>query len=178
LKSNVTFVVGGCRSGKTRFAQTLVENRGQSPRIYVATCQPQDEEMLRRVARHQQERANRWRTEEVPIRLDEAILRLRPEAGAILVDCLTLWVSNLMFDENPPEAVLEAADALVRSLDGGGCPVVVVSNEVGTGIVPENRLAREYRDAVGFVNQRLAACADNVVHMVAGIPVAIKGSVA
>jgi adenosylcobinamide kinase/adenosylcobinamide-phosphate guanylyltransferase len=178
LKSKTTFVVGGCKSGKTRFAQHLAESTLLSPRVYVATCRPEDEEMRRRVARHQAERGGRWITEEVPVRLPEALLRLRAEAGVILIDCLTLWVSNLMLSDDTAAAVSAAADELIRSLTPAGCPVVIVSNEVGTGIVPENALARAYRDAVGSVNQRVAACADSVVHMVAGIPVAIKGTVA
>ena len=176
MKPKITFVIGGCRSGKSRFALKLAESLPQTPRVYVATCRPEDEEMRRRVARHQTERGNRWLTEEVPVHLAEAVLKLRAEAGVILVDCLTLWVSNLMLAEGTAAAVAAAADELVGSLTPDGCPVVVVSNEVGTGIVPENALARAYRDAVGSVNQQMAACADTVVHMVAGIPVAIKGT--
>jgi adenosylcobinamide kinase/adenosylcobinamide-phosphate guanylyltransferase len=178
MESNVTFVIGGCKSGKTRFAQYLAESTLHPPRVYVATCRPEDEEMRRRVARHQADRGDRWITEEVPIRLPEALLRLRAEAGVILIDCLTLWVSNLMLSDETAAAVSAAADDLTRSLTPPGCPVVIVSNEVGTGIVPANALARAYRDAVGSVNQQVAARADTVVHMVAGIPVAIKGALA
>jgi adenosylcobinamide kinase/adenosylcobinamide-phosphate guanylyltransferase len=178
LKSKITFVIGGCKSGKTRFAQHLAESMPHAPRVYVATCRPEDEEMRRRVARHQAERGDRWVTEEVPVRLAEVLPRLRAEAGVILIDCLTLWVSNLMLADGTAEEVCARAGDLIRRLTPEGCPVVIVSNEVGTGIVPENALARAYRDAMGSVNQQMAVCADIVVHMVAGIPVAIKGTLA
>jgi adenosylcobinamide kinase/adenosylcobinamide-phosphate guanylyltransferase len=176
LTSKITFVIGGCRSGKSRHALKLAESRQKTPRIYVATCRPEDDEMRRRVAAHQSERGDRWITEEVPIRLGQALSDLRQTAGIVLVDCLTLWVSNLMMASSAPDAVAGATGELVSALGPEGCPVVVVSNEVGAGIVPENRLARRYRDAVGFVNQKVAACADHVVLMVAGIPVAVKGN--
>lgn len=176
MTSKITFIIGGCRSGKSRYALKLAESRPKTPRIYVATCRPEDEEMRRRVAAHQAERGDRWTTEEVPIRLAEALSDLRQSAGIVLVDCLTLWVSNLMLADEGPEALVGAADRLASALGPEGCPVVVVSNEVGAGIVPENRLARQYRDVVGAVNQKVAACADAVVLMVAGIPVAVKGT--
>jgi adenosylcobinamide kinase/adenosylcobinamide-phosphate guanylyltransferase len=176
LTSKITFVIGGCRSGKSRYALTLAEGRQREPRVYVATCRPEDEEMRRRAAAHQAERGDRWITEEVPVHLPEALWSLRQTAGVVLVDCLTLWVSNLMLAAEEPEAASGAAEQLVSALGPEGCPVVVVSNEVGTGIVPENRLARQYRDLVGAVNQKVAACADTVVLMVAGIPVVVKGA--
>ncbi len=177
MTSTITFVTGGCRSGKSSYALILAENLSASPRIYLATCRPQDEEMRNRVARHQADRGDRWVTEEEPLRLPEALSRLRKESGVVLVDCLTLWIANLMLSGAGPDKIEEAAERLVQALSADGCPVVLVSNEVGAGIVPENALARTYRDAVGTVNQRMAACADTVLFMVAGIPLAVKGTV-
>lgn len=176
MTSTVSLVIGGCRSGKSRHALTLAQRRPGAPLVYVATCEPKDAEMRRRVARHQAERGDRWRTVEEPVRLPETLDRWRQQAAVILVDCLTLWVSNLMLAPAGAPSVAEATDRLLKALSQNGCPVILVSNEVGAGIVPENALARDYRDQVGTVNQAVAACAQTVVWMVAGIPVAVKGT--
>ena len=171
-----TFVIGGCRSGKSGHALKLAESYDLNHRMYIATCVPHDEEMHYRVARHQAERGNRWSTIEESLRLPEAIQSNSAPDTVLLVDCLTLWLTNLLMDSDKrePEPVMEPTQRLLQSLENAKGPVILVSNEVGTGIVPENRLARLFRDAAGFVNQSVAAAADTVIWMVAGIPVQVK----
>lgn len=169
----IVLVIGGCRSGKSRYALELAKQIPGERRIFIATCVPKDKEMEMRVAHHKEGRDKSWSTIEVPIRLPEAIIEYSQKSDLILVDCLTLWISNLILDNNDVD-ISEAALRLTRSLKDAQCPVIMVSNEVGTGIVPENRLARLFRDAAGIVNQNVAACSDRVIWMVAGIPVPVK----
>jgi adenosylcobinamide kinase / adenosylcobinamide-phosphate guanylyltransferase len=166
------FVVGGCRSGKSRHALELAETISDIQRIFIATCVPYDEEMKDRVRRHQQDRGSTWITVDAPVELADAILKYSQNARVILADCLTLWMSNLLMGSENMESRVEE---LTKAINQAQCPVIVVSNEVGTGIVPENALARQYRDAIGFANQKVAACVDKVIWMVAGIPVMVKG---
>ena len=166
-------VIGGCRSGKSSHALHLAEQiPGQ--KIFIATCMPQDKEMKQRVLRHQQQRSSAWETLEVPFFLPEAIHKDGTEGHVILVDCLTLWINNLILDDDKPENIDSHIQKLTQSIEKAECPVILVSNEVGTGIVPENKLARLFRDITGFANQKVAACVDSVIWMVAGIPVKIK----
>ncbi len=137
-------------------------------------CIPYDDEMKKRVECHQRERSDDWQTLEVPLKLPEAIQEYSLKSDLILVDCLTLWITNLLMETNNPDSVATAALHLQTALEKARCPVILVSNEVGAGIVPENRLARQFRDAAGQTNQQIAACADRVVWMVAGIPVTVK----
>jgi adenosylcobinamide kinase/adenosylcobinamide-phosphate guanylyltransferase len=172
----ISFVIGGCRSGKSGYALRLAENCRLKHRIYVATCVPHDEEMRYRVERHQAERSHRWSTVEEPIRLADVIRDKSAADTVVLVDCLTLWVTNLVMaaaDRNP-EHFRAPTRQLVESLEESEGPVVLVSNEVGTGIVPENPMARLFRDIAGSVNQGVASVSDTVVWMVAGIPVRVK----
>ncbi len=173
--NKTTFVLGGCRSGKSGHALKLAEETTGSKRLFIATCIPQDEEMKQRVMRHQQDRNKSWDTAEVPLLLPDAINEYGKEANVVLVDCLTLWVSNLLLETDEVEKINKQVTGLTRAVESSGCPVIIVSNEVGTGIVPENRLARMYRDAVGFANQQVAQCCEEVIWMVAGIPVKVKG---
>lgn len=167
------FVIGGCRSGKSSHALHLAEQiPGQ--KIFIATCMPQDKEMEQRVLHHQQQRSSAWETIEVPFFLPEAIHKNGTEGHVILVDCLTLWINNLILDNDKPENIDNHIQKLTQSIETSECPVILVSNEVGTGIVPENKLARLFRDITGFANQKVAACVDQVIWMVAGIPVKIK----
>jgi adenosylcobinamide kinase / adenosylcobinamide-phosphate guanylyltransferase len=166
-------VIGGCRSGKSRHALHLTEQiPGQ--KIFIATCIPQDNEMEERVQRHQQQRSDTWNTIEVPIFLPEAIDTYGIKGNVLLVDCLTLWISNLIMHDEDHTKIDTHITALTRSLEKAECPVILVSNEVGCGIVPENNMARRFRDIAGFTNQKVADCADRVIWMVAGIPVKIK----
>ncbi len=171
----IHFVVGGCKSGKSAHALGLADASGEGRKVFIATCVPRDEEMTLRVRRHQAERDAAWRTVEAPIRLPEAVEEHGKQGTLVLADCLTLWITNLLMEEMADADLLRRVDRLVEVLAAAGGPVILVSNEVGAGIVPENRLARRFRDLVGTVNQRVAAAADRVVWTVAGIPVVIKG---
>jgi adenosylcobinamide kinase/adenosylcobinamide-phosphate guanylyltransferase len=139
--NEITFVIGGCRSGKSRYALELAAKLSQNKKIFIATCLPQDEEMRQRVARHQKDRAKTWITLEVPIDLPEAVAQNSSQGDVILVDCLTLWISNLLTKTQKisEDEVIESVDNLTRALQTVTCPVILVSNEVGTGIVPENQ---------------------------------------
>ena len=168
-----TLVLGGCRSGKSSHALKIAEEI-TGRRIFIATLKPHDEEMQDRVLKHQEERKNRqWITVEEPMFLPSAIAENSKKADVVLVDCLTLWVSNLFMEAQDTD---KAARDLIQAMNTASCPVILVSNEVGTGIVPENPMARQFRDVAGFINQQAAAAADRVVWMVAGIPVSIKGA--
>jgi len=169
------FITGGCRSGKSKHALQTAEKMVAGRKIYIATCVPQDDEMKRRVARHQKERGQNWVTVEEPLHLPEAILENSRKADVILVDCLTLWVNNLLMETDNEKQIEEMLSRLIDTLEKARCPIVLVSNEVGSGIVPENRIARQYRDVMGLVNQAVAKAAGKVIWMVAGIPVTIKG---
>lgn len=168
-EKNIHFILGGCRSGKSRHALELADNAAGRTNIFAATCVPEDEEMKARVLRHQQERGSKWTTVEAPLALPGVIRDHSADADVILVDCLTLWISNLMGRHEHDEAVMDRVKNMAKVLEGAKCPVFLVSNEVGAGIVPENAMARRFRDLAGFVNQHIAACADYVTFMVAGI---------
>jgi adenosylcobinamide kinase/adenosylcobinamide-phosphate guanylyltransferase len=167
-------VIGGCRSGKSRHALDLAVSMAGDKKIFLATCVPQDDEMRLRVANHQKERDDDWETFEAPLHLPEAISHNAQPRTVVLVDCLTLWINNLMMENENIQYADEKIAALIKAVQTADGPVVLVSNEVGTGIVPENKLARAYRDLVGSVNQAVASVVDRVVMMVAGIPVTIK----
>ena len=173
--NKLTFVIGGCRSGKSSHALKIAEDIPGGRKIYIATCVPQDDEMRQRVAKHQRERRENWTTVEEPLLLPEAILEHSSKADVVLVDCLTLWLSNLLMETNDDAQLEEKISRLIDALKKTTCPIILVSNEVGTGIVPENKLARHYRDVTGQANQAVAHCASKVVWMVAGIPVTVKG---
>lgn len=170
----IIFVIGGCRSGKSRQALKTAEGMPGDHKTFIATCIPRDAEMKQRVEQHQKERSLIWRTVEAPVHLPQAIIEQSRPADVLLVDCLTLWISNLMLELEDDRKILAGLPDLTRALQAADCPVVLVSNEVGTGIVPENQLSRRFRDLVGSTNQAIAEQADRVVWMVAGIPVGIK----
>ena len=167
-------IIGGCRSGKSRQALKLAEAISGDRKYFIATCDPRDTEMVDRVKRHQAERKSPWQTIEAPLNITGMIDDIRSRADVILVDCLTLWTSNILLAHPETEDLESWAIDLESSLAREGCPIIMVTNEVGTGIVPENRLARRFRDMAGFLNQRIANCCDQVIWMVAGIPVKIK----
>jgi adenosylcobinamide kinase / adenosylcobinamide-phosphate guanylyltransferase len=171
---SMTFVLGGARSGKTSYALALVEaaaSRAGRPPVMIATARAQDPEMAERIARHRRERGPAWRTIEAPLELAPAIRALRPGEAAA-VDCLTLWLSNLM---HAGSNLAAATDELLAALAATDAEVTVVSNEVGMGVVPENALARTFRDAAGLLNQRVAQQANHAVVMFCGLGVALKG---
>ena len=169
------FVLGGCRSGKSSYALETAQAFSGDKNIFIATCIPQDDEMKTRVARHQKERNRCWKTVEAPRLLPEAIVEYSPKADVIVVDCLTLWISNLLMDSDDPEKIETQIPRLADAVSKSACPMILVSNEVGQGIVPDNKLARQFRDLVGYVNQAVARAADEVIWTVAGIPVKVKG---
>jgi len=164
------FVIGGARSGKSRYAQQRAEATGLTP-VYIATAQAWDEEMRLRIAQHQADRDMSWTTVEAPLLLAEAIATHSAPDRVLLVDCLTLWVSNLLLAEQDIAAVTAGlVEAIARAQ---GC-VMLVSNEVGLGIVPANALARRFRDEAGVVNQRVAACVEEVQFVAAGLNLKMK----
>ncbi len=169
----VALVLGGARSGKSSLAQRLAEGCG-APLLYLATGEPRDEEMAARIARHREERGPAWETQEEPVALSEAISAAQGRYQAVLVDCLTLWLSNLLLQDPDEEALERALEGLLTVLAQTKSPVILVSNEVGLGIVPDNPLARRFRDLAGRLNQRLAALADLVVLVAAGLPLVLK----
>jgi adenosylcobinamide kinase / adenosylcobinamide-phosphate guanylyltransferase len=166
----ITLVLGGARSGKSRYAESLFVPL-PPPWAYVATAEAGDEEMTTRIAAHRERRAPSWKTIETPLELAEAVILCQPMP--ILIDCLTLWLSNLMLAESDIDAEILR---LERALNAALAPIVLVANEVGSGIVPDHPLGRKFRDLQGMLNQRIAARADHVVLMVAGLPLAVKGA--
>jgi adenosylcobinamide kinase/adenosylcobinamide-phosphate guanylyltransferase len=164
-------ILGGARSGKSRYAERLVENAA-SRGTYCATAEAGDAEMTARIAAHQARRGPFWCTVEAPLALASTIAAAGPE-GPVLVDCLTLWLSNLLMAGRQPDA---EAGVLCRALHEAVGPVVLVSNEVGMGLVPETPLGRHFRDAAGRLNQEIAALADRVVFIAAGLPLVLKES--
>jgi adenosylcobinamide kinase/adenosylcobinamide-phosphate guanylyltransferase len=168
-------VLGGARSGKSRYAEHLLQ-QFPPPYVYLATAQALDEEMRRRVGEHQRRRGPQWRTIEAPLDLVGQLQGLQGRGLAVLVDCLTLWLTNLMLQAPDPSTPIEAqVDRLCEVLRGADYPVVLVSNEVGGGIVPENALARAFRDLAGRTNQQVAAACAAVTLVVAGLPLVLKG---
>ena len=165
--NGVTLVLGGARSGKSRYAEGLSATFGH--KIYIATAEPRDEEMQARIAQHKARRGEGWRTIEAPLDLVPALRAIT--SGFVLVDCITLWLSNLLLRDRDLAAEVEA---LCRTLDATTARVVLVSNEVGLGIVPDNALARRFRDEHGLANQRLAEVADDVFFVAAGLPLTLK----
>ncbi|HEY4077918.1 MAG TPA: bifunctional adenosylcobinamide kinase/adenosylcobinamide-phosphate guanylyltransferase [Rhizomicrobium sp.] len=167
--ADVWLILGGARSGKTRRGLALA-NRSSLP-VYIATAEARDEEMRTRIARHREERGPQWRTIEAPLDLRSALTDVDVEGGAILVDCLTLWLSNLMEAGMSPD---DETEHLMESLKPLSSTIIFVSNEVGLGIVPDNALARSFRDAQGRLNQQVAAAADHVEFVAAGLPLTLK----
>jgi adenosylcobinamide kinase / adenosylcobinamide-phosphate guanylyltransferase len=164
-----SLVLGGARSGKSSFAESLCHG----DRHYIATAQAFDDEMRARIAKHQSDRGAHWVTHEVPLELAQSLPDIAVKDRVVLVDCLTLWLSNVMLADRPWRC---AIDELLQALPLCQADLIFVSNEVGLGIVPDNALAREFRDAQGIVNQRVAALADRVVFMAAGLPLMLKGT--
>ncbi len=172
------FVTGGARSGKSLFAEIRTQEFG-AELVYLATAEALDSEMEERVKRHHERRGADWITIEEPIHLSQALARCDGQYRAILVDCVTLWLSNLLFKyedaaENIEERILEDLQRLKSTLHGMVTPVILVSNEVGMGIVPDNSLSRLFRDIAGTTNQALAATADEAHVVISGIPLKLK----
>ena len=168
--SDLTLVLGGARAGKSAFAEGLA--RAWERRVYVATAVVTDDEMAERIASHRARRGADWRTVEEPVELAAAVRRESAPGTCLLVDCLTVWLGNLMHHGRDVDA---ACEALLTSLAAAVGPVVLVANEVGLGIVPDNAMARGFRDHAGRLNQAVARLAGRVYFVSAGIPLTLKG---
>jgi adenosylcobinamide kinase/adenosylcobinamide-phosphate guanylyltransferase len=173
ISRDTTLVLGGARSGKSAFAERLVAATAGT-RIYLATATAGDEEMRERIAHHRARRGDGWRTVEEPLALVETIAREDRSGNAILVDCLTLWLSNLMHASGDPDTEARQLAALLRE---ASAKIVLVSNEVGLGLVPETPLGRAFRDAQGRLNQIIGAAVTNVAFIAAGLPIWLKQQV-
>lgn len=169
----LALILGGARSGKSRYALELADNF-PPPRLYLATAEAGDEEMRVRIAQHRRDRGLEWETREVPLDLAGALAPTHGRYGVILADCLTLWLSNWLIRGTAAPALEEILRQLLTAATKGGTPLILVSNEVGWGIVPDNPLAREFRDWAGRLHQMLANAADQVVLLVAGLPLTLK----
>ncbi|WP_142849223.1 bifunctional adenosylcobinamide kinase/adenosylcobinamide-phosphate guanylyltransferase [Telmatospirillum sp. J64-1] len=164
----LTLILGGARSGKSTHAEALI---GERQAVYLATGQAFDAEMAERIRLHRARRGANWRTAEEPMALAEALRRFSRPDLPVLVDCLTLWLSNLLLAERDIPSEIDRLAETLPQLPG---PVILVANEVGLGIVPENKLARAFRDHAGILNQRIAALASRVVFVAAGLPMILK----
>jgi len=165
----LTLVLGGAASGKSRHAEKLITDTGLRP-VYIATAQPFDDEMRAKISRHREQRGPAWQTHEAPVDLAPALGACDANA-AVLIDCATLWLTNLVLSEHDIDA---ASDALWSALGQTPASVVIVSNEVGQGIVPDNALSRRFRNAQGRLNQQIADRADRVDAVMAGLPLRLK----
>jgi len=170
----IELFIGGCRSGKSRAALERADQIKAGRKLFVATCQPLDAEMRIRIERHKAERDRRWETLEEPLEIAALISRHSEAQTVILVDCLTLWLTNLILGNTDDAAMQTRIDSLAASLSAASGPVLLVANEVGLGIVPENAMSRRFRDWAGSLNQKMAQCAQRVIWTVAGIPIPIK----
>ena len=172
MHSQIILVTGAARSGKSGYAEQRCGKMGDR-RLYIATAEAKDEEMAERIAEHQNQRGKEWITIEEPLALTEALTGQRGKIDCALVDCLTLWISNLLIARDGTYA-MEKVEQLLEILPRLDFSALFVANEVGWGIVPDNPLARKFRDLTGWTNQRIAQTADEVILMVAGIPMIVK----
>jgi adenosylcobinamide kinase/adenosylcobinamide-phosphate guanylyltransferase len=171
VTSRIVVVTGGARSGKSRFAERRLRELADPPYRYVATAEALDDEMAARIAHHRAARGDGWATVEAPLDPAAALGRGRP----VLLDCITLWLSNLLLREKlTDQSISSLVDALAVAARAAAAPVVLVTNEVGAGIVPEHPLGRRFRDLAGQANQRLAAHADEVTLVACGLPLRLK----
>ena len=170
----ITLITGGARSGKSGYAiERALAYRG-SRRVFIATAQALDDEMRARIEHHRAARPPEFQTVEEPLNVAAALTRLGDRADVVVLDCLTLWVSNLMALHANDSAVLNGVDALATALRAGAWASVIVTDEVGAGIVPDNPAARRFRDLLGWTNQKVAKVAEEVIMMVAGLPLRVK----
>lgn len=172
MKKQVVLITGGARSGKSLYAEERAREAG-ARRLYLATAEAGDDEMARRIAEHRERRGEEWMTIEEPTEISRALVRHRGGIDCALVDCLTLWLSNLLLRQDAGAAT-KKLDELIDALKLLDFHVFFVTNELGSGVVPDNPLARQFRDLVGRANQRIAEAADEVVLMVAGLPMIVK----
>ena len=167
-------ITGGCRSGKSRFALDYA-NQHFSKKLFLATCEALDEEMAQRIAHHKKMRSPEWETIEEPVEIVDKIRRYGDEVEVILLDCITLWLSNLLMRGKGDSEIMKEISALIDTLQEKQTSLIFVSNEVGMGIVPADPLSRRFRDLSGMTNQKIAEAADTAIFMVSGIPIFLKG---
>jgi adenosylcobinamide kinase/adenosylcobinamide-phosphate guanylyltransferase len=174
MGEKIIFITGGCRSGKSRYALDYA-NRHFSKKLYFATCEVIDEEMAQRVEQHRKMRGPEWQTIEEPLEIVEKLEDYWDRADVILLDCITLWLSNLLMKWDKDSKIMNEVERLVDHVKYSATPLMIVSNEVGMGIVPADPLSRRFRDLSGTINQRIAEVANTVILMVSGIPIFLKG---
>ncbi|MGB9697961.1 MAG: bifunctional adenosylcobinamide kinase/adenosylcobinamide-phosphate guanylyltransferase [Thermodesulfobacteriota bacterium] len=174
MPKKIVFITGGVRSGKSQFALQIGKEY-PGPKAYLATAQALDKEMAQRIKRHKESRAEEWQTIEEPREIVKTIKERGAEFGIILIDCLTLWISNLLLTGWSAEKILRETDDFLKVAHQIKCSLIIVSNEVGWGIVPDNEVARSFRDITGIVHQKLGQEADEVYLMVCGLPHRLKG---
>ena len=175
MAKQIILVTGGARSGKSKYAEQRAQELG-GRRLYIATAEAKDDEMAQRITEHKKRRGNDWTTVEEPVELSSVLLAQRGRTDCALVDCLTIWLSNLLLHRDA-EYAGQQVELLVQNLPRLDFHVVLVTNEVGWGIVPDNALARQFRDLAGRANQRIAESAHEVVLTVAGVPMIVKMAV-
>jgi len=174
MEKRMIFVTGGCRSGKSRYALHYA-NQHFSKKLFMATCEALDEEMTQRIATHKKARGPEWQTIEEPVEIVSKINEHGADEGVILIDCLTLWLYNLLMKWDDDLKIIDETEKLIETIKQSPTSSILVSNEVGMGIVPADPLSRRYRDLLGTMNQRIAGALDTVVFMVSGIPIFLKG---
>ncbi len=179
LKSQVSLIIGGGRSGKSSYAQDYALGicEGTESRAYIATAEPIDEEMKQRIAAHQKDRGDRFITVEEPLDLAKAIREIPPSVQVCVIDCLTVWLGNLMHHYGIPSKRFEQMDALYDVLRHPPCELLLVTNETGLGLIPADPQSRAFRDLAGWMNQDIAEISQNVILLVAGLPLALKGNI-
>jgi adenosylcobinamide kinase/adenosylcobinamide-phosphate guanylyltransferase len=174
MGKKMILITGGCRSGKSRFALDY-SNQHFSKKLYLATCEALDEEMAQRIEHHKKMRGPEWQTIEEPIEIVNKITRYGDEADVILLDCITLWLSNLLMRRKDDPEIMEEISRFIDTIKKKQTSLILVSNEVGLGIVPVDPLGRRFRDLSGMANQKIAEVVNTVILMVSGIPIFLKG---
>ena len=174
MASNLTLVTGGARSGKSGFAQRMAQGR-EGRKVFIATARAGDDEMKLRIEQHRRERPESWHTIEEPCRLVQALESCRGSYEVVLIDCIGLWITNLLLADRGEHEILREVDAVLERCRTCASDIIMVSNETGMGIVPDNSLSRQFRDVLGKTNQEIAGAADEVFLLVAGIPLRLKG---
>ncbi|MGZ3569065.1 MAG: bifunctional adenosylcobinamide kinase/adenosylcobinamide-phosphate guanylyltransferase [Thermodesulfobacteriota bacterium] len=174
MGKKMILITGGCRSGKSRFALDYA-NQHFSKKLYLATCEALDEEMAQRIEHHKKMRGPEWRTIEEPVEIVDQIGLHGTGVEVILLDCLTLWLSNLLMRRKNDLEIMEEVSRLIDTMKEKRTSFILVSNEVGLGIVPADKLSRRFRDLSGTANQKIAEAADTAIFMVSGIPLILKG---
>ena len=176
MGKKVIFITGGCRSGKSRYALDYV-NQHFLKKLYLASCEALDEEMAQRIEHHKKMRGPEWHTIEEPVEIVDKIRQYGDKVEVILLDCITLWLSNILMKWDSDSRIMDEVDRFVNMIKQSPTSFIIVSNEVGMGIVPAEPLGRRFRDLSGMVNQKIAEVADTVIYMVSGIPLFLKGVV-